>query len=355
MEQKNKSVLIIEDNQDIRDSTAEILETANYITYKAENGKIGVEMAQANLPDIIVCDVMMPELDGFGVLYLLNKNPDTADIPFIFLTAKAERVDLRKGMERGADDYLIKPFDPVELLNAIETRLRKRDQLKKNFGTVASLDGMLNEAQSATLLTDLSEKSRIRTYKKKQSIYMDGDHASSVYLVKSGSIKTYMISKDGREIVTGMYKDGDFFGYELVLQNKPCIDNAEALELSELYIISREEFNSLLFKNTAIAKKFIELLSGNVFEKQDMLVKLAYDSVRKRLADALVSLAEKFGLAGNDVQTINVSRDDLAAMVGTANETVSRTLTDFKDEKLITKESSSIKILSVARLKGIRQ
>ena len=109
------TLLIIEDNEDIRESTAEILELAGYTVLKAENGKKGVELAQAHLPDLILCDIMMPELDGYGVLYLLNKNPETATIPFIFLTAKTERVDMRKGMEMGADDYLTKPFDEIEL------------------------------------------------------------------------------------------------------------------------------------------------------------------------------------------------------------------------------------------------
>jgi DNA-binding response OmpR family regulator len=86
--------------------------------------KQGVEMATMNLPDIILSDIMMPDLDGYGVLYLLNKNPETTTIPFILLLQN--RVDLRKGMEMGADDYLTKPFGRLELLNAIETRLKKR-------------------------------------------------------------------------------------------------------------------------------------------------------------------------------------------------------------------------------------
>ena len=122
----NKKVLIIEDNFDIRENIVEILELAGYTVYAADNGKVGVDLAFKHLPDIILCDIMMPELDGYGVLYMLNKNPETSAIRFIFLTAKAERVDMRKGMEMGADDYLTKPFDDMELLNAIETRLKKK-------------------------------------------------------------------------------------------------------------------------------------------------------------------------------------------------------------------------------------
>jgi CRP-like cAMP-binding protein/CheY-like chemotaxis protein len=351
----NRSVLIIEDNQDIRENTAEILELADYTVYTAENGKKGVEAAITHEPDIILCDIMMPELDGYGVLYMLSKNEKTAHIPFIFLTAKAERADLRKGMEMGADDYLTKPFDDMELLNAIETRLQKRDQVKKNSENSASLDNLLDEARSARLLTELSENSRVRSYKKKQNIYTEGDQPMNVYLVKSGSVRTYMIYQDGREITTGMFAPGEFFGYDSVLLNKPCTDHAETLESTELHLISRNEFNSLIFKNPGISKKFIELLSGHVKEKEEQLLKLAYNSVRKRVADAVVSLAEKFGGQDADIATIKISRDDLASMVGTANETISRTLADFKDEQLIEKEGSSIKVLSISRLKRIKQ
>ncbi len=121
----SKKILLIEDNLDVRENTAEILTLAQYEVVTAVNGKEGVEKAQKEKPDLIICDIMMPVLDGHGALHLLSKNEETAGIPFIFLTAKAERGDFRKGMEMGADDYLTKPFDDVELLSAIEIRLKK--------------------------------------------------------------------------------------------------------------------------------------------------------------------------------------------------------------------------------------
>ncbi|HEY0899119.1 MAG TPA: response regulator [Sphingobacteriaceae bacterium] len=355
MKSGNTSVLIIEDNQDIREGTAEILELADYTVYTAENGKKGVELAQAHLPDVILCDIMMPELDGYGVLYMLNKNEQTAHIPFIFLTAKAERTDMRKGMEMGADDYLTKPFDDMELLSAIESRLQKREQLKKSLNQGEAFDGLLDEARAAKLLNELSETSRLRNYKKKQGIYQDCDQPLNVYFLKSGRVRTFMVYQDGREITTGMFTPGDFFGYEAVLSNVPYSDNAETLEVCEIHLIPREEFNTLLFRNPAISKRFIQLLSGNIHEKHDQLLKLAYNSVRKRVADALVHLAEKFGTSGAESTTFKVTRDDLASMVGTANETISRTLADFKDEQLIEKEGSAIKILSLSRLRNVKQ
>ena len=136
-----QKILVIEDNQDVRENLAEILTLSNFDVITAENGKVGVQKALQESPDLIICDVMMPELDGFGVLHILSKKPKTADIPFIFLTAKAEKTDFRKGMNLGADDYITKPFDDMELLDAIEVRLKKTQRIKKIFdGSISSLN-----------------------------------------------------------------------------------------------------------------------------------------------------------------------------------------------------------------------
>src|SRR5205085_10590286 len=128
-----KKILLIEDNDDIRNNTGEILELSNYKVIVAENGKIGVEKALEHHPDLIICDIMMPVLDGYGVLHAVHKNEKIKNTPFIFMTAKTERGDFRKGMELGADDYITKPFDGTELLNAVDGRLKKIDLLKKDL------------------------------------------------------------------------------------------------------------------------------------------------------------------------------------------------------------------------------
>jgi CheY-like chemotaxis protein len=164
-----KKILLIEDNKDVRENTAEILQLAQYNVVTAVNGKEGVELAKKEKPDLIICDIMMPVLDGHGALHLLSKNEETASIPFIFLTAKAERGDFRKGMEMGADDYLTKPFDDVELLNAIESRLKKNEILKKEFTkNFAGISDFINEAKGIESLKKLSEERDIRNYKKKR-------------------------------------------------------------------------------------------------------------------------------------------------------------------------------------------
>ncbi|MDZ4672126.1 MAG: response regulator [Phototrophicales bacterium] len=119
-------ILVIEDADTLRNDVVEMLSFEGYTVFDAENGLIGVEKALAELPDLIICDIMMPELDGYGVLERLRKEAKTATIPFIFMTARTERSDIRTGMIQGADDYLTKPFNSDELISTINTRLTKQ-------------------------------------------------------------------------------------------------------------------------------------------------------------------------------------------------------------------------------------
>lgn len=352
---EKKTILIIEDNLEIREGTAEILElTGGYNILTAEDGKIGVEMATKHLPDLILCDIMMPELDGYGVLYMLHKYDSTSNIPFIFLTAKSERADMRKAMEMGADDYLIKPFDDIELFNAIESRFRKRDKLLLN--TEGKMNLELSEEEQNYLLQDLVKDSRVKTFRKKQSIFEVGDNPIFLYFIIKGKVRSFLYYQDGRELSTGIHIDDQFFGYESLLLNEKYTDNAAALEDSELALIPKERFYELLLKKPGIAGKFIKLLSGNIKEKEEQMLGFAYDSVRKRVANALVNVAEKSVKREDKGEVlIRISRDDLAALAGTANETISRMLADFKDEKLITKEGNAIRIYSVEKLRNIKQ
>ncbi len=351
-----KKILLIEDNPDVRENTAEILSLAKYKVITAVNGKEGVELARQEKPDLIICDIMMPVLDGHGALHLLSKNEETACIPFIFLTAKAERTDFRKGMEMGADDYITKPFDDVELLNAIESRLKKTDLLKKEFKKdMDGIENFLSEARGIESLKKLSQQKDVRIYKKKDDIYKEGNYPKGIYFINKGKVKSYYSNELGKELITDLYKEGDFFGYLSLLQDEQYTNSASALEESEIYMIPKEDFFALLYKNAEVSKKFIEILSNNIRENEKQLVKLAYNSVRKRVAEALVKLSDTYKKQDDERFSMNVSREDLANLVGTATETVIRTLGDFKDEKYIEVSGGSITILNydkLARLKN---
>jgi signal transduction histidine kinase len=128
-----KNILIIEDDKNVRDNVFEILTAENYEVYSAENGKKGYQKAVETLPDLILCDLLMPEMDGFEVIQYIKENPLTRNIPFVFLTAKVDLADIRKGMETGADDYITKPFTVKSLLKAIQIRLDKYEDSRKKI------------------------------------------------------------------------------------------------------------------------------------------------------------------------------------------------------------------------------
>jgi len=344
----NKKVLIIEDNNDIRENVVEILELASYDVFEANNGKSGVELAIKYQPDIILCDIMMPELDGYGVLYLLHKNPETAAIPFIFLTAKAERLDLRKGMEMGADDYLTKPFDDMELMSAIETRLKKKEQ-QQNFysSSLDRLGSIISKKSGLYELKKIIQERKSRSFKKNQVIYYEGDKGNGLYLVMNGRIKTVKLAEDGRELMTGMYATDQYFGIQATLSHEAYSDTATALEDSQLVLIPKEQIDPLLNLYPDLAQEFIKLLANDIREKEDQLLQLAYHSVRKRMAEAMLRLQKQ---QTGETNSFKVTREDLAALAGMATETVSRTLSDFKDEGLIEKKGGMITLLDTDRL-----
>src|SRR5688572_9165261 len=180
---------------------------------------------------------MMPELDGYGVLHILSKKPETANIPFIFLTAKTEKVDIRKGMNLGADDYLTKPFDDTELLNAIETRLRRKEMFRQYEASPEGLDAFIKDAGQVLNLKDLGKDKKIKAFKKKAEIFAEGDSPTHVYLVKSGNVKVYKSHPDGKELITNLYKPNDYFGFESILENSLYKDSAAAMEDSEVVFI----------------------------------------------------------------------------------------------------------------------
>lgn len=348
----SKKILIIEDNNDIRENVVEILELAGYNVFEANNGRTGVDLAVKNIPDVILCDIMMPELDGYGVLYMLNKNPVTAAIPFIFLTAKAERVDLRKGMEMGADDYLTKPFDDMELLSAIESRLKKKEIQQVFYSrSLDNLNLLLSKNKGLAELKRIIDERRTRQFKKNQVIYYEGDKGNGLYLVIKGRIKTLKMAEDGRELMTGIYTADEYLGIHSLLSNETYSETATALEDSLLCLIPKDQLDELLNLYPEVGREFIRLLANNIRDKEEQLLQLAYHSVRKRMAEAMLRLHKQYT---DTTESFKISREDLAAMAGMATETVSRTLSDFKDEGLIDKKGSVITVLDITRLSKMR-
>ena len=347
-----KTILVIEDNSDIRHNIAEILTLAGYHTFEAGSGKDGVAMALAKCPDLVLCDIMMPILDGYAVLHILNQDSKTQGVPFIFLTSKSERSDYRMAMEMGADDYITKPFNGTELLNAIESRLKKAEILKKNFTPdLQGLDSLLEAVNSG--IKKLTDDRQTNTYKKGQAVYTEGNNAFFLYYILKGRVKTYKTHEYGKDLVIGLYNEGDFFGYIALLEDMLYNETAETLDDSEIALIPKKDFQALVNNNFAITRKFISMLAKNLTEKEQQLLNIAYNTLRKKVADALISLQKKYHINKKEPFLLDFTREDLANMVGTTPESVIRTLSDFKNEKLIDIRHGKVSILNEKQLESI--
>lgn len=348
-----KSILVIDDNPDIRENTAEILDLAGYQTFTAENGKRGVEQALKNKPDLIVCDIMMPELDGYGVLHLIRKNPDIQFTPFIFLSAKTERTDLRKGMEMGADDYITKPFEDIELLNAIEVRLKKNQVFQEKYASSQQgVSQFLKDVKDSGILDNLADQYEVENYSKKLQLYQEGRRPRFLYYITKGKVKVYKTHEDGKEYITDIFSEGDFLGFHALIEDRNYEDSAVVLEEAEIMQIPKEDFLRMINTDINVAIKFIRIITQNVRQKEERLLSLAYSSLRKRVAKALIDIYQKYN-PGSGSRPIEISRDDIAHYIGTATESLIRTLSDFKSEKLIVITDGKVVISDPEKLKAL--
>ncbi|MBS1915354.1 MAG: response regulator [Bacteroidetes bacterium] len=349
-----KKILVIEDNKDVRENIVEILELSDYEVLQAPDGKVGVEIALKENPDLIICDIMMPVLDGYGVLHLLSKHKETFGIPFIFLTAKSEKADFRKGMELGADDYITKPFDGIELLNAVEIRLKKTASLKKSLDDATDqVKEFINAANEAEAVQLVSDKREVYDFRKKQVVYAEGQKPKAVYYVVSGKIKIYKSSKDGKELIKDIFGSGDFFGYTYVLEKTNYGENAEVLEDAQVMLIPVEDFVSLITNNTQVSRQFIKIITKNILEKEESLVNLAYNSLRRKVAYGLIQVLDKYKKENSKNEIPELSRENLAQVTGVATESLIRTLADFKSEKLIELQPGKIIVLNEKKLRDL--
>ncbi len=344
-----RRIIVIEDNKDVRENLVEILTLANYDVLEAENGKRGVEMIISQKPDLILCDIMMPELDGFGVLHILNSNPEVNKIPFIFLTAKSEKEDLRKGMGLGADDYITKPFDDAELLQVIDLRLKKTDRLNAAM-QAGTFHHNLSHVKSDDPIQQLIINPESRKYLKKETVIKEGSKVYFLYKVISGKLKSVLSNEDGKEKIIKIYKEGDYFGHIEMIIDQPSKENVVVLEDAEVAMIPKQQFLDMLHNHRDVAFRLIKLIARDHLDLEMELLKIAYNSVRKKVADALVSLYIKYGESNEPLRLL---REDIAAYAGTAKETVIRTLSDFKSEKLIDIKDGKISILNVEKLKNM--
>jgi len=344
-------VLLIEDDVVLRENTAELLELSDYNIITAPNGKVGVEMALQEEPNIVVCDIMMPELDGYGVLEALSKHDNTKHIPFIFLSAKTERRDVRKGMDLGADDYITKPFDEEELISAIESRLAKASILN-DIHTANTTDTNASEIRTLNDLKNFfDDNGEVTKYGKGDVIYEEGQNSNYIYLISKGLVKSHKFDEKGKDLTTALYKEDDLFGYTSFIENTAYQESTTAIKETILIGVTKSALKDVLNNNHQVTLELIQLLTENLTDVKDHLLQMAYSSVKKRTANTILKFADK--LNRNPEDTIRISRNDLASVAGIATESLIRTLSSFKDSGIIEIEGRNIRILDLDKLQDI--
>ncbi len=341
------TILLIESPEPRPDNTAAMLALAGYAVLPAADGKREVELARSAAPDLIICDVTPPELDGLGVLHMLHQDPATTSIPFLFLTAKAAREDVERGMSAGADDDLTNPCEATVLLAAIAMRLGKHAAPLSTSGEAPAGLPALHSGLAAHL----------KSYRKKHVLFLEGDIPHSMYWLRHGAAKTDKTDKtdkSGNEYSMELGQAGDFMGYADLLAATDCSALAMLPEDGTVGVLPRQDFFALLAQHSDGARHFSLLLAQTRAARERQLLHQAYQSVRQRLSQALLHVAQTLQPLAHLDHGTAVSREDLAALVGASKETVSRMLSDFRAQGLVEITGHHIIIMDAARLRRAR-
>jgi CRP-like cAMP-binding protein len=345
-----RKILLIAGDPAIRAMTTDILALAHYQVLLAQDGKNGVELAEAEHPDVIITEVAMPGLDGYGVMHLLQSYPWFYNTLFIVLCAACDKAELRRAMSMGADDVIIKPFDGTELLSCIEVRSKKRESLVKSNGHAGSPVSQPTQTEKELMVQLISDRN-IDRYNRRQLIYKRGDRPTKLFYLINGKARSFSTHPDGKDLAIDLFGPGDFLGYSDILKNQNYVESVETIDYAELAVIPRSEFEQLVFQNAVFAKRFIDLVVTRSKMMEQRLLWMAYHTLRQKVAAALLHLMDKYGNGQQGSFEINLNRSIFASIAGTATESSIRTLGEFRSEKLIELETDgTIRVVNQKRL-----
>jgi CRP/FNR family transcriptional regulator, polysaccharide utilization system transcription regulator len=288
-------------------------------------------------------------------LHAIQNNPDLSSIPFVFLTGEVKRNDFRTAMDLGADDYLAKPFSGDELLKVVGMRLKKKQAAGKSCSKdMERLKKFIDEVRSSSQGSILPGNQFVRKFRKKEFVFHEGDKAENLYFLVSGKVKSFKTNYWGKEYITDIYKEGDFFGYLVLFEGNEQKESAMAIENSQIVLISRQDFYDLLHSNNDVSDSFIKMLSTNLEIAEEKLMNQAYDSARKKVAEALIYLSKKYHGEGDPESSFPVHRDNISAIAGLSPESVSRNLTDLRKEGVIKITNGIIMINDLTKLETLK-
>lgn len=344
-------ILVIDNDPSLRQNAKDILELAGYSVLTAENGLKGIQVALSQKVDLILCDIIMPVLDGYAVLKELSSLPKTQRIPFIFITAISDLKEIRAAMNLGADDYIVKPFEEKDLLGSLRIRLAKVAlfQLKK-------LNDQKNEIIEIPNLQDLKKYFFSRGEEislcKKEILFSENQLAKNVFFLQKGLIKSFSIDEYGKELITEIYRSGSFLG---LYSFKDCLvypEGALAIESSRLFRLPLSLVVKVFQFNPQLTLQWAQELSEEVIDLKNLLLQTAYASVLRKTVNTILEYSEKRKFKKKELGRI--SRADLASVAGISKESFIRSLSALKNDGLINLDGHNIEILNMEELKKIR-
>lgn len=324
------AILLIEDQQSVRENIAELLELAGHRVLQAENGIEGIRLAKAHLPDLVLCDIMMPELDGYGVAEVLGRQPETSGIPLIFLTAKADAADFRRGLAKGAVDYISKPFQSHELLETIEMRLKREHPTRRAEAGRAAWDNWVLGLQSDHPATLQGTPLHVLKMDKGSNLYAEGDSSRFIWFIKSGFIKQERMDSKGKKLCLRTLGPGSFSGWTGEFEHGIHTEDAACITPTEVIRIAQSDVHEAFIERPELALELHRRAHEMAKEFESAALSLAYGSARENTARALL----RFAVPSSDGLVIRLSREDLANSVGMASESIIRTLASFKQDGL---------------------
>lgn len=344
-------ILLIEDDLSLRENTQEMLELAGHKVFSAEDGEAGLQQALKNAIDLILCDILLPGIDGYTVLEKISSNPGTRKIPFIFLTALSNIKEIRHGMNLGADDYIVKPFEEQDLLATINRRLEKFSILKEHEnkpapGAKVHIDSLENFRKH---FLKNGEEIKIA---KNELLFRENQPAAYVYLLTKGIIKTLGLDEYGKELITGIYHTDDFLGIYSFHRNITYPEQALVIESASLLRLPIRLVQDIFKENPQFMMEWAENLSEDVIELKDHLLQTAYASVLKKTVNTILDFSEK--LHFNKKELSKISRGDLASIAGISKESFIRCLSTLKQERLIEINGKNIEVIDLKGLKRIK-
>ena len=343
----NYSVFILHENMLTKSILIGILETEGYKTHDfptviSETNK----MNESIFPDVIVCDIDL--LNSSQMKDLLEAKKSEV-IPLVMISSQAE-----KGEENELGIVIKMPFIAEDILNAVSSQIKKKlngqfISPKENISNLT--DGVSKEFLPIHLL---SKHTQFKRFEKNEKIYAEGDTHHFVYFISSGKVKISKLNSWGKEFIVEVLKVNDFFGYIAVLNGSNRNETAIALEDAKIGMIPQKDFLHLLYSNNQISLYITKYISSKLSMASEKALQLAYDSARKRVARALVYFTNIYSEGNHSSNGINLSRENISAISGISLETVSRTLTEFKQDGYIEVNNRNIKIIQHKKLELLK-